>query len=69
MIGKVLEVFIPDDNIIESNKIGFKVLIDDEIIEIVQIQNIENISILKDDIVELTKIDDSDYDINIYEEV
>ena len=69
MIGKVLQVFIPGDNILESNKIGFKVLLNDKIIEIIQDQNVENIDILKDDNVFIIKNDDSSYDISLYYEV
>lgn len=57
--GKVLEVFIPEENkdIMLSNKIGFKVLLDNtsEIITIIEKQDEENAKILKDDLVLITK--------------
>lgn len=57
--GKVIEVFIPEENkdIMLSNKIGFKVLLDNtsEIITIIEKQDEENAQILKDDLVLITK--------------
>ena len=58
VIGKVIEVFIPTENGIESinsTKIGFKIKIDDKIVQIIQQQNEENSNILKNDIVVITK--------------
>lgn len=46
--GKVLEVYIPDDNI-ESQKIGFKIDIDGKIENIVQDQDEFNSNIYRDD--------------------
>ena len=61
-IGKVIEVFIPveyKDNelidVMDSTKIGFKVQVDDEILEIVQEQDENNSNILKDDLVLITE--------------
>lgn len=48
MVGKVIEVFIPDN---DFNMIGFKLLIDDEILSLVMKQDSSNSSIYKDDIV------------------
>ena len=63
MIGKVVEVFIPGINKMESKRIGFKIDIDDEIMEIIQEQDESNASIYKDDIVEITKqiIDEKEF--------
>ncbi|MBE6149395.1 MAG: hypothetical protein E7170_01565 [Firmicutes bacterium] len=68
-IGKVIEVFIPDNNI-ESKQIGFKVLIDNEEVNIIQEQDYNNANILKSDLVEVRKqiIDNNEYlDIELYE--
>ena len=62
LIGKVIEVFIPEEyknNILidemNSNKIGFKVEIDENIIEIIEEQDALNTNIYKDDLVVITK--------------
>ena len=61
-IGKVIEVFIPKElkngnliDVMDSNKIGFKVQINDEIIEIIEEQDENNSNILKDDLVLITE--------------
>ena len=55
-IGKVIEVFIPDtNNVMNSTKIGFKIKIKDEIIEVIENQNKDNCSIYKDDLVIIKK--------------
>lgn len=52
MIGRVIEVFIPNNiNDINSNKIGFKIHIKDKIIEIIEEQDDYNSNIFKDDLV------------------
>ena len=51
MIGKVIEVFMPDN---DFNLVGFKVLIDDEILSLVMEQDGSNSSIYKDDIVKVS---------------
>ena len=51
MIGKVIEVFMPDN---DFNLVGFKVLIDDEILSLVMKQDSSNSSIYKDDIVKVS---------------
>ena len=71
-IGKVIEVFIPEDkiNIMNSKNIGFKILINNEIIEVIQEQNINNSHIYKNDLVTITKQVISDkvfYDIEMYD--
>ncbi len=50
-IGKVIEVFIPNNNedIMYSTKIGFIVKLNDKTINIIEEQNKINSSILKDD--------------------
>ncbi len=50
--GVVVEVFIPvkeNENVMFSSKIGFKVKVDNEIIEVIEEQNIVNATIHKDD--------------------
>lgn len=65
MIGVVKEVFIPNEekDEINTNRIGFKIDIDDEIIEVIQEVNDYNSTILKNDKVELieTIIDGKKY--------
>ena len=50
-IGKVVEVFIPEIKMFDSDKIGFKVMLDKEIIEIIEKQDERNSNIFKDDMV------------------
>lgn len=66
MIGKVREIFVPNDDL---DMIGFKVQLDDEIIEIIQKQNQDNCKIYredkvfisyKDDLIELKKMNDEE---------
>lgn len=69
-IGRVVEVFIPteyENDIMNSKKIGFKVKLDNETIEIIQEQNEDNCQIMKNDSVLITeqKIEDKRY-IDIY---
>ena len=55
-IGKVVEVFIPNENDIDimySKKIGFKVNINNEIIEIIKDINEKYANIYKDDFVQI----------------
>lgn len=71
-IGKVIEVFIPEEklDIMNSKNIGFKILINNEIIEVIQEQSINNSHIYKNDLVIITKQVISDkvfYDIEIYD--
>ena len=56
--GIVKEVYIPvkeNEDIYSSNKIGFKVQVDDEIIKIEEEQNSYNVQVLKDDKVNIIK--------------
>ena len=69
-IGIVVEVFIPteyENDIMNSKRIGFKVKLDNEIIEIIQEQNKDNCQIMKNDLVLITeqKIKGENY-IDIY---
>ena len=69
-IGRVVEVFIPteyENDIMNSKRIGFKVKLDNEIIEIIQEQKEDNCQIMKNDSVLITeqKIEDKK-NINIY---
>ena len=61
-IGKIIEVFIPNEynnnhkiNVMDSNKIGFKVFLEGQILEIIQEQNQENSNIFRDDLVIISK--------------
>ena len=61
-IGKVIDVFIPEEykagrlvDVMDSTKIGFKVMLEDEIIEIIQEDNEFNANIMMDDMVVITK--------------
>lgn len=50
--GLVVEVFIPvkgNESVMSSSKIGFKIKVDNEIIEVIEEQNIINDNIHKDD--------------------
>ena len=76
-IGKVIEIFIPEEykngrliDIMDSNKIGFKVQLEDELIEIVEEQDEFNANIMKNDLVMITKqnISGTDFvDIELYD--
>lgn len=61
-IGKVIEVFIPKEykgarliDVMDSEKIGFKVMLEDELIEIIEEQDEINTNIYKNDLVVITK--------------
>jgi len=59
-IGKVIEVFIPETNdVMNSTKIGFKIKIENEIIEVIEEQNKDNCNIYKDDLVTVIKKDNN----------
>ena len=76
-IGKVFEVFIPQEykgdrliDVMDSNKIGFKVMLEDEVIEVIEEQNEYNVKIMKNDLVVITKqnISNTDFiDIELYD--
>lgn len=76
-IGKVIEVFIPEEykgdrliDVMDSNKIGFKVMLEDEVIEVIEEQNEYNVKIMKNDLVVITKqnISNTDFiDIELYD--
>ena len=76
-IGKVIEVFIPKEynkgrliDEMDSNKIGFKVMLEDELIEIIEEQDEYNANIMKNDLVIITKqtISGHDFtDIELYD--
>ena len=68
-IGKVVEVFIPNENDIDimySKKIGFKVNINNEIIEIIKNINEKYANIYKDDFVQIIE-EDNNLDVELYE--
>lgn len=76
-IGKVIEVFIPKEykagrliDVMDSTKIGFKVMLEDEMIEVIQEQDEYNAEIMKNDMVVITKqnISGKDFiDIELYD--
>lgn len=74
-VGRVIEVFIPKEDNLNDMNIGFKVLVDNKVLEIIEEQNESNINILKDDFVLITKqvisnkefIDIELYDGDLYE--
>ena len=76
-IGKVIEVFIPKEykgarliDVMDSTKIGFKVILEDELIEIIEEQDEINTNIYKNDLVVITKqtISGKDFtDIELYD--
>ena len=53
MVGKVLEVFVPDLPL--QNMIGFKIETDNEIMTLILEQNNKKVHILKNDYVLITK--------------
>jgi len=48
-LGKVIEVYLPDKE--ELTKVGFKIQIDNEIINIIEKQNLDNAKIYSNDFV------------------
>jgi len=54
-IGKVIEVFIPDEDVMNSKKIGFRVQLENETVTIIEEQDEYNAKILRDDLVTITK--------------
>lgn len=61
LIGRVTQVFIPDEyvnnnlvDIMDRTKIGFKVMTDNGLLEVILEQNIDNAKIMKDDLVIIT---------------
>ncbi len=59
--GKVIEVFIPEEivngrklDVMDSKKIGFKVQVEDKIIEVIENQDEHNSNIMKNDNVIIT---------------
>ena len=77
-LGKVIEVFIPQEyknnkliDVMDVKNIGFKVMTEDGIKEIIQEQNEFNSNIMKNDIVLITEQTISNkkfIDIELYEE-
>lgn len=76
-IGKVIDVFIPEEynkgrliDVMDSTKIGFKVMLEDEMIEVIEEQDEYNSEIMKYDMVVITKqnISGKDFvDIELYD--
>ena len=48
-LGRVVELYLPNGK--ELTKVGFKIQIDNEIIDVVQRQNMDNAKIYRDDFV------------------
>ncbi|MBQ7141018.1 MAG: hypothetical protein IJO32_05895 [Bacilli bacterium] len=77
LIGKVTNVFIPNEyknneliDVMNSNKIGFIVVTENGVIEIIQEQDEFNSKILRDDLVIITKqnISEKEFtDIELYD--
>lgn len=65
MLGKVTEVFIPND---DFNMVGFKIQIDDDIIEIIQKQNAFNASIYKGDFINVICKENNEYVLESFED-
>lgn len=66
-IAKVIEVFIPETNdVMHSRKIGFKIKIENEIIEVIEEQNKDNCNIYKDDLVTIIN-NDNNIKIELYQ--
>lgn len=73
-IGKVIEVYIPDEykngellDIMDRNLLGFKVIMDSGICDIVVKSNYDNAKITKGKLVEVT-VNGDDISIMLYEE-
>lgn len=58
MIGKVIEVFVPNENL---DMIGFKIMIDDRVIEIIDKQDDNNSNIYRNDKVLVVVNDNEEY--------
>lgn len=58
MIGKVIDVFVPNENL---DMIGFKIMIDDRVIEIIDKQDDNNSNIYIDDKVLVVINDNEEY--------
>lgn len=70
-IGKIIEVYIPSEDVMTSKEIGFKVQLEDEIIDIVEKQDEFNSMIHREDevLVRKTSIDDMEFiDIELLED-
>lgn len=72
MIGRVVEVFIPEENknsqlvgVMNSKKIGFKININGKIVTIILEQDELNAEIFREDLVRLIKDSETDKFINI----
>ena len=73
-IGKVIEIYIPDEykngellDIMDRTLLGFKVIMDNEIRDIVVKSNYDNAKITKGKLVEVT-VNGDDISIMLYEE-
>ena len=72
-IGKIISVFIPtkiknDCEIVKTDKIGLKILINNELITLIEKQNKNNINIKKDDTVILKEDKVDEYKLELYKE-
>lgn len=69
-IGRVVEVFLPNDNI-DSKNIGFKIMLDNNICEFIVEQNEFNANVMRDDLVTVNEqiISNKKYiDIEVFED-
>ena len=76
-IGRVMEIYIPEQHkdgnlldVMDRTNIGFKVMTNDGVRDIIVEQNEENANIMKNDLVEIVEqnISGKDFvDINLYE--
>ena len=72
-IGKVIDKFIPtefdkNNNLVESDRVGFRILINNELITLIEKQNKDNIKIEKDDTVILKEDKVAEYKLELYKE-
>ncbi len=72
-IGKVIDKFIPtefdkNNNLVESDRVGFRILINSELITLIEKQNKDNIKIEKDDTVILKEDEVDEYKLELYKE-
>ena len=72
-IGKVIDIFIPtefdkNNNLVKSDRIGYRILINSELITLIEKQNKDNIKIKKDDTVILKEDEIDEYKLELYKE-
>lgn len=65
-LGRVIDVYLPNGE--ELTKIGFKIQIENEIIDVVEEQNLDNAKIYRDDFVIVEIRDEVIYNIKLISE-